>query len=86
MDNFAADYQAKYGDPPNTFAGHAYDALWITVNALEEAGEADRAKLRDAIEQIQGLVGTAGIFNYSAEDDNGLTKDAFGWDVIVDGA
>jgi len=85
LSKFAADYEAKYGNPPNTFAGHAYDALWITVNALEKAGEADRAKLRDAIEQTEGFVGTAGIFNYSAEDHNGLTKEAFVWVEIADG-
>ena len=86
LDKFAADYAAKYGNPPNTFAGHAYDALWITVKALEQAGEADRAKLRDAIEEIEDFGGTAGIFNYSPEDHNGLTADAFVWVEIVDGA
>ncbi len=85
LDEFAAAYKAKYDAEPNTFAGHAYDALWITVNALEAAGEADRAKLRDAIEQTQEFVGTAGIFNYSADDHNGLTMDAFVWVKIVDG-
>jgi branched-chain amino acid transport system substrate-binding protein len=85
LDEFAADYEAEYGVPPDTFAGHAYDSLWVTVNALEAAGEADRAKLRDAIEETQEFVGTAGIFNYSAEDHNGLTKDAFVWVEIVDG-
>ncbi len=86
LDKFAADYEARYGNPPNTFAGHAYDALWITVKALEQVGEADRAKLRDAIEEIVDFVGTAGIFNYSPEDHNGLTADAFVWVEIVDGA
>ena len=86
LDKFAADYEAKYGNPPNTFAGHAYDALWVTVKALEQAGEADRAKLRDVIEEIEDFVGTAGIFNYSPEDHNGLTADAFVWVEIVDGA
>ncbi len=85
LDEFAAAYKAKYDKPPNTFAGHAYDALWITVNALEAAGEVDRAKVRDAVEQTEEFVGTAGIFNYSAEDHNGLTAEAFVWVKIVDG-
>ncbi len=85
LDSFAADYEAKYGGPPNTFAGHAYDALHIVCNALEAAGEADRAALRDAIEKTTGFVGTAGIFNYTAEDHNGLTVDAFVWVKIEDG-
>jgi len=85
LDAFAADYEAKYDGPPNTFAGHAYDGLHIVCNALEKAGEADRAKLRDAIEQTTGFVGTAGTFNYSAEDHSGLTVDAFVWVKIEDG-
>ncbi|HOS95198.1 MAG TPA: ABC transporter substrate-binding protein, partial [Armatimonadota bacterium] len=52
---------------------------------LEAAGEVDQAKLRDAIEATQGFVGTAGIFNYSARDHNGLTVDAFVWVKIEDG-
>jgi len=84
LEEFATDYEAKYGQPPNTFAGHAYDSFWIAVNALEMAGEADRAKVRDAIEQTE-FMGTAGQFKYSAEDHNGLTLDAFVWVEIVDG-
>jgi branched-chain amino acid transport system substrate-binding protein len=85
LDSFAADYEAKFGGAPNTFAGHAYDALHIVCNALEAAGEADRAALRDAIEKTTEFVGTAGIFNYTAEDHNGLTVDAFVWVKIEDG-
>jgi branched-chain amino acid transport system substrate-binding protein len=85
LDSFAVDYQAEYDELPNTFAGHAYDSLHIVVKALEAAGEVDRAKLRDAIEQTTGFVGTGGTFNYSAEDHNGLTVDAFVWVEIVDG-
>ncbi len=84
--DFATAYQEKYDQAPSTFAGHAYDSFWIAVQAITEAGEADRAKVRDAIEQIKDFQGTAGVFNYSAEDHNGLTLDAFVWVEIVDGA
>ncbi len=83
---FATTYQEEYGQAPTIFAGYAYDAFWIAVQAITEAGEADRAKVRDAIEQIKDFQGTAGVFNYSAEDHNGLTMDAFVWVKIVDGA
>ena len=85
LEEFATTYEAKYGEAPSTFAGHAYDSFWITVNAIEMAGEADRAKVRDAIEQTE-FMGTAGEFKYSAEDHNGLTLAAFAWVKIVDGA
>ncbi len=85
LEEFATAYEAEYGEAPNTFAGHAYDAFWIAVNGIEMAGEADRAQVRDAIEQTD-LIGTAGEFKYSADDHNGLTLAAFVWVKIVDGA
>ena len=74
---YKTDYEARYApDAVSTFGGHVYDALLILVSAVETAGT-DREKARDAIEKIQGLVGTAGVFNFSATDHCGLTKDAF---------
>jgi len=43
---------------------------------LAKAG-ADKEKVRDAIENMKGFVGTGGIFNFSATDHNGLDRDAF---------
>ena len=78
------DYEAKYDDKVSTFGGHAYDALTILVAALEIAGT-DKAKVRDAIENMQGVAGTAGVFNFSAEDHNGLGLDAFEMLTVKDG-
>ena len=69
-------YEAKYG-PVSTFGGHAYDGLMIAVGALQRAGSADKAKVRDEIENTKGFIGTAGVFNMSPEDHMGLTLDAF---------
>ena len=69
-------YEAAHGDV-STFGGHAYDAFVIAVDAIKRAGTTDKAKVRDAIEQTQGLPGTAGIFNLSATDHMGLGLDAF---------
>ena len=73
---YKADYESKYSDQVSTFGGHAYDALWLVVNALKAVGS-DKAMIRDHIENTQGFVGTGGIFNFSAEDHCGLDKDAF---------
>jgi branched-chain amino acid transport system substrate-binding protein len=78
------DYESKYDDKVSTFGGHAYDALTILVAALEIAGT-DKAKVRDAIENMQGVAGTAGVFNFSAEDHNGLGLDAFEMLTVKDG-
>lgn len=71
---YVNDYKAKYGQDPGTFGGHAWDALYVVVNAIKKAGS-DKAKIRDEIEKMKNFVGTAGIFNFSTSDHNGLTKD-----------
>ena len=77
-------YEQKFDEPVSTFGGHAYDALWLVIEALEEVGP-DRAKIRDYIENKKGFVGTGGIFNFSPEDHNGLTKNAFEMLTVKDG-
>lgn len=74
---FAKDYKDKYGEEINTFAGHGWDAMLILEEALKNAGdEPTRASVRDAIEKIRGLVGTAGVFNFSPTDHDGLDSDS----------
>jgi len=84
LDEFAKAFKDKYSKDADTFAGHAHDSLHIVLKAIEAAGKTDAEALRDAIEQTTGFVGTAGTFNYSATDHNGLGKDAFVW-VTVEG-
>jgi branched-chain amino acid transport system substrate-binding protein len=69
-------YEARYGEEVSTFGGHAYDALHILVKAIGQAG-VDREKVRAAIENLKGFVGTAGVFSYSPADHNGLDLGAF---------
>jgi branched-chain amino acid transport system substrate-binding protein len=69
-------YESKFDDSVSTFGGHAWDAMWIIIAALETAG-ADKAGIRDALEGMQDFVGTGGVFNFSASDHNGLTEEAF---------
>lgn len=75
VNDFATRYEAKYGEAPDIFAGHAFDALAITVAALEKAGGDDPAALRDAIEQTKDLIGYGGNFTFSADNHNGLTAE-----------
>jgi branched-chain amino acid transport system substrate-binding protein len=84
LTQFKQDYEAAYKEPVSTFGGHAYDAMMIVVKAIETAGT-DREKVRAAIETMQGFVGTAGVFNFSATDHNGLGLDAFEMITVRDG-
>ncbi len=82
---YMQDYMAKYNEPLSSFGGHAWDALQMVAQALSSVGD-DKVKLRDYLENnIKGFVGQHGIFNYTAEDHNGLTKDAFNMVVVKDG-
>ena len=42
-------------------------------------------KVREAIENLKGIVGTAGVFNFSSQDHNGLGMDAFEMLTVKDG-
>jgi branched-chain amino acid transport system substrate-binding protein len=69
-------YEARTGEDVSTFGGHAWDSFGILVKAVGEVGP-DRAKVRAAVENMKGFVGTAGIFNFSPQDHNGLDVGAF---------
>ena len=70
-------FKDRFKQEVSTFGGHAYDGLMIAVNAIKRAGTTDKAKVRDAIEQTRGFIGTGGAFNMSATDHMGLDLSAF---------
>ncbi|MDO8914710.1 MAG: ABC transporter substrate-binding protein [Coriobacteriia bacterium] len=70
--DFIDRYTKQYGSAPDTFAGHAYDAIHIIANALGTVDEVTPSKLRDAIEQTKGFVGVGGTFTFSPTDHNGM--------------
>ncbi len=82
---YMKNYKEKYNEPLSSFGGHAWDALHMVVQALSVVGD-DRAKIRDYLENnIKGFVGQHGVFTYSANDHNGLKKDAFNMVIVKDG-
>jgi branched-chain amino acid transport system substrate-binding protein len=82
--DYIKSYRDRYKQEPATFGGYAYDALMIAVEALKKAGT-DREKLRDAIEQTRGWVGTQGVVNMSPTDHIGLRIEALHIVEIRDG-
>jgi len=83
--DYKSNYEKRYKEDASTFGGHAYDALLLLTEAIKKAGSADTDKVRDALENLKGVVGTGGIFNLSATDHNGLNQDAFEMLTVVDG-
>ncbi|WP_342728270.1 ABC transporter substrate-binding protein [Bradyrhizobium sp. B097] len=70
-------YEASAKQPVSTFGGHAYDGLFILVDALKRANSTEPDKIRDAIEATKGFVGTGGIVTMSPTDHLGLDLTAF---------
>ncbi|OHD16731.1 MAG: hypothetical protein A2Y34_00615 [Spirochaetes bacterium GWC1_27_15] len=82
LTQYTKEYQEKFGDMPSTFGGHAWDATNLVLNAIEKGvitgnTAEDKAKLRDFIENEKNFVGISGVYNFSKDDHNGLTEDAF---------
>ncbi|MBU2488052.1 MAG: ABC transporter substrate-binding protein [Proteobacteria bacterium] len=69
-------FNAKYGSGVSGFGGYAWDGMNIITQALCGTN-GDKAVLRDRIENMKGLVGVSGTFNFSAVEHNGLGSDSF---------
>jgi branched-chain amino acid transport system substrate-binding protein len=78
-------YEGKFKDAVSTFGGHAYDAFQIITEAVKKAGSVDKDRVRDALEALKNVAGTAGMFNFSPTDHNGLTLDSFEMLTVKDG-
>jgi branched-chain amino acid transport system substrate-binding protein len=83
--DFKDAYEGYTGDPVSTFGGHAYDALYWVIEALETLPEGlslaeQRSAVRDYIENnITGWPGTAGIFDLAPDDHYGLDYQSLSW-------
>jgi branched-chain amino acid transport system substrate-binding protein len=51
--------------------------MTLLAQAMRNAKSAEPAAIRDAVERVRGFYGTAGEFNFSADDHSGLTEEAF---------
>jgi branched-chain amino acid transport system substrate-binding protein len=83
--DFKQAYEDYIGGPVSAFGGHAYDALYWVVEAVETLPEGlslaeQRMAVRDYIEtNIKDWPGTAGVFNLTSEDHFGLDYTSFTW-------
>jgi branched-chain amino acid transport system substrate-binding protein len=77
VSRYKQDYEGRFKQEVSTFGGHAYDGLMLALEAMRRAGSTDKGKVRDALEQTRGYVGTGGVVNMSAQDHMGLDLSAF---------
>jgi branched-chain amino acid transport system substrate-binding protein len=74
--SYIKDYQRHFKTEGDHFGGHAWDAVMLLKGAIERGGDTPAA-IRNQLEATHGFAGIGGVFNYSATDHAGLTKDAF---------
>ena len=77
--HFIKDAAGNLESQKQTFT---YD-LDLSVTAAYSTVETEA--VRSAVEATQGFVGTGGVFNFSAEDHNGLDIEAFEMMTVKDG-
>ncbi len=73
---FVKDYQNHFKTEGDHFGGHAWDAVMLIRNAVDNGADT-AAAIRDQLEKTRGFAGIGGSFNYSPQDHAGLGKDAF---------
>ncbi|MGQ9628504.1 MAG: branched-chain amino acid ABC transporter substrate-binding protein [Anaerolineae bacterium] len=80
IEKFLKDYEETYGEKPIApFHAHAYDAVMLIREAIEEVGVIDadcnlhigRKALNDAIRAMKGLQGLTGVISCSENGDCG---------------
>ncbi len=81
LENYKKDYESKYNSAVSTFGGHAYDAVWLVINAIKLRNvtsdmpvEQAREAIRNGLEETKGWRGIAGTFYMSVHDHAGLDK------------
>lgn len=66
---FVKKYQAKFGTKPDAAAALTYDAARLLVNALQKAGKADRAAVRNQLDKTKSFKGVTGTITFGAGGD-----------------
>jgi branched-chain amino acid transport system substrate-binding protein len=82
---FLGPWRAKYQDRDPNWAGRGWDAVMLTVKAVEAAKSFEGPKVRDALESISGWQGTTGIYNFSPDNHQGITENPLFLAQIKDG-
>ncbi|MBL8376874.1 MAG: ABC transporter substrate-binding protein [Burkholderiales bacterium] len=83
--DFLGPWKAKHGDRDPNWAGRGWDAVMLTVAAIQKANSFEGAKVRDALETITGFQGTTGVYNFSPTVHQGITQNPFALATIQNG-
>ena len=70
-------WRAKHGDRDAVWAGKAWDALMVTIAAIEKAQSFDGEAIRAAVETLPPYQGTGGLYSFSPSVHQGITTNPF---------
>lgn len=69
VQNFVAQYKAKYGEIPNGLAAMGYDAALVSIDAAKRAADLSPKAVRDALAQTTNFQGVTGIITINKDRD-----------------
>jgi branched-chain amino acid transport system substrate-binding protein len=72
---FIQEYKALYNSSPNTFAGYAFEAVTLLMDAIKRAGSTDAKAVQAALDATKNFWGPDGAYNYSVTDHDGLVSE-----------
>ncbi len=65
--DFVANYTAKFGTEPPSFAALGYDTAYLIAAAIEIADGTNGAAIKDALEKLEGVEGVTGTIVLDAQ-------------------
>lgn len=66
-------YKDKFKSEPEAYAAYGYEAAKVVLGAIEKAGKADRAAIRDAMFATREFDGVLGKWSFDQNGDTNLT-------------
>jgi branched-chain amino acid transport system substrate-binding protein len=61
---FVKQYEARFGHKPDIYSAYGHDAAALLVQAIKDAGSADRKAIRDALAKIKDYPGVLGSIGF----------------------
>lgn len=69
VQEFVQNYKDFTGNDPDMFTGLAYDAVYITKEAIERAGSTDPVVVNAEIEKTENFAGITGTYSFDEKHD-----------------
>jgi len=80
---FLENFQEEYAYEPSAWSTYAYQSMQVALYAIEQAGEADRGAILEAVRNIDEFEGITGTFGFDENGDPTLT--AMGGNIVEEG-